>query len=160
VSAAEIVLGLVMLAGLVGVLLPILPGLFLILGAGVVWIPVADPGPLGWVVVGVMALLALAGTAATVWIGGRRAVRSGAPRWVLAAGAFGTVVGFFVIPVIGALIGGPIGIFVAELARVRDVPRAWASTVEAVKGVGLGIVVQFVAGVAMIAVWVVGVLTI
>jgi uncharacterized protein YqgC (DUF456 family) len=77
---------------------------------------------------------------------------------VLTAGALGAVVGFFVVPVVGALLGGPAGIFVAELARVREPSRAWASTLEALKGVGLGIVVQFVAGVAMIAVWVMGVL--
>jgi len=158
-SAAEVVLGLVMLAGLVGVVVPVLPGLILILGAGLVWIPVADPGPAGWVVVGVMAALAVAGTSATVWIGGRRAARSGVPRWVLTAGAVGAVIGFFVVPVVGALLGGPAGIFVAELARVGDPSRAWAATLEALKGVGLGILVQFVAGVAMIAVWVVGVLT-
>jgi uncharacterized protein len=159
VSAAEVLLGLVMLAGLVGVVVPVLPGLVLILGAGIVWVPVADAGPAGWAVIGAMALLAVAGTAATVWIGGRRAARSGVPRWVLTAGAVGAVIGFFVVPVVGALLGGPAGIFVAELARVRDPTRAWASTVDALKGVGLGIVVQFVAGVAMIAVWAVAVLT-
>ena len=77
---------------------------------------------------------------------------------MLTAGAVGAVIGFFVVPVVGALLGGPAGIFVAELARVRDPSRAWASTLEALKGVGLGIVVQFVAGVAMIAVWAVAVL--
>lgn len=157
-SVAEVLLGLVMLAGLVGVVVPVLPGLLLILGAGIVWVPIAGAGAAGWVVVGAMALLAAAGTAATVWIGGRRAARSGVPRWVLTAGAVGAVIGFFVVPVVGALLGGPAGIFVAELARVRDPSRAWASTLEALKGVGLGIVVQFVAGVAMIAVWAVAVL--
>ena len=78
---------------------------------------------------------------------------------MLTAGAVGAVIGFFVVPVVGALLGGPTGIFVAELARVRDPSRAWASTLEALKGIGLGIVVQFVAGVAMIAVWVVAVLS-
>jgi hypothetical protein len=56
------------------------------------------------------------------------------------------------------LIGWPAGVFVAELARHRHPGPAWASTKEALKGLGIGVAVQFVAGIAMIALWAVAVL--
>jgi hypothetical protein len=77
---------------------------------------------------------------------------------VLVAGVAGAVAGFFLIPVVGALIGWPAGVFVAELARHRHPGPAWASTKDVLKSLGLGVAVQFVAGVAMIALWVLAVL--
>jgi hypothetical protein len=68
------------------------------------------------------------------------------------------VIGFFVIPVAGLLIGFVLGVFLAELAQRRDRRRAWASTVQAVKGVALSVGVEFVAALLATAVWVAGVL--
>ncbi len=157
VSAAEIVLLVVMLAGLVGVVVPVLPGLLLIFGAGVVWAFAEGGGLERWVVVLAMGVLAALGTLAPHALSGRRTGATGVPGWVLLAGVAGSIVGFFVLPVVGALAGFPAGVFVAELARVRDPHQAWRATIEALKGMGWGIAVQFAAGVAMIAVWAVGV---
>lgn len=57
-----VLVGLVMLVGLLGVIVPLLPGTALVLAAGVAWavLVVAD-GSTRWVVVGVMAALFLAG---------------------------------------------------------------------------------------------------
>jgi len=60
--------------------------------------------------------------------------------------------------VIGALIGFPAGVFVAELVRHRRPGPAWRATLDALKGVGLGIAMQLTAGVVMIGVWVSAVL--
>jgi uncharacterized protein YqgC (DUF456 family) len=102
--------------------------------------------------------IAILGIAAPTWVSGRRATAAGLPGWVLLAGVAGAVAGFFLIPVVGALIGWPAGVFVAELARHRHPGPAWASTKEVLKNLGLGVAVQFVAGVAMIALWVLAVL--
>ena len=156
----EIVALIAMVVGLVGVIVPVLPGLLLILGAGIVWAIAQDVGGIGWAVVVAMGVLAAVGTVAPYRLSGRRASDTGVPGWVLFAGAVGAVIGFFVIPVVGALIGGPAGIFVAELLRHRSPPVAWRSTVEAMKGIGIGVLIQFGMGVAMIGVWVLGVLAI
>ena len=75
------------------------------------------------------------------------------PGWVLFAGAVGcSSSGSIVIPVVGALIGGPTGIFVAEFLRHRNPAVAWRSTMEALKGIGIGVLIQFGVGVAMIGV--------
>jgi uncharacterized protein YqgC (DUF456 family) len=158
VNGFEILLGLVMLVGLIGVLVPVLPGLLLIAAAAVVWALVERPGPWGWAAVAVIAVIAILGIAAPTWLSGRRATAAGLPGWVLLAGVAGAVAGFFLIPVVGALIGWPVGVFVAELVRHRHPGPAWASTKDALKGMGVGVAVQFVAGVAMIALWAAAVL--
>jgi uncharacterized protein YqgC (DUF456 family) len=154
-SGFDLLIALVMLVGLVGVIIPVLPGLVLIWAAGLAW-GVAEGGAGAWAVVALLTILGGVGLAATSVLAGRRAARAGAPGWVLAAGAAGTVVGFFVIPVVGALVGGPAAMLVAEIVRLRDLEAAWRSTAEVLKGVGIGVLVQFVAGVAMIAVWAIG----
>ena len=149
----DVLVGLAMLVGLVGVLIPLLPGLPLILVAAFVWV-VADGADAGqWVVFGLMAAIIVAATVASSVIPARRAAAAGAPWWVLGAGAAGVVIGFFAIPVVGALIGGPIGIYVGELLRLRDGRAAWETTLATLRGIGLGIAIQMVAGVAAIAIW-------
>jgi uncharacterized protein YqgC (DUF456 family) len=156
-STTEGVLVVVMLIGLVGVVVPIFPGLILVMGAGVVW-ALDVGGTTAWIVVVAMIAVGVAGYVASSVLPARRAATSGAPGWVVLAGIVGMVVGFFAIPVVGALIGFPAGVFVAELARHRQPGPAWRSTWEALKSVGLGIAIQLVAGVAMIAIWAGGVI--
>jgi len=151
-SSLEVVVGLVMLVGLVGVVVPVFPGLVLVAGAGLVWaIDLGGPG--AWTVFAVMAAIAVGGIVASSVLPARRASAAGAPTWVVVAGVAGLVIGFFVVPVVGALVGFPAGVFVAELARHRHPGPAWRATWEALKNVGLGIAIQLAAGVAMIAVW-------
>jgi hypothetical protein len=157
VSAQEIVLGLVMVVGLVGVVVPVFPGLILVAGAGFVW-AVQRGGSGAWAVFAAMAIVGVAGIATSSVLPARRVAASGAPAWVVAAGAVGLVVGFFVVPVVGALIGFPTGVFVAELARHRHPGPAWRATWEALRSVGLGIALQLGAGVVMIGVWLAAVL--
>jgi uncharacterized protein YqgC (DUF456 family) len=157
VSQLEVVLGIVMLVGLVGVIVPVFPGLILVIGAGFVW-ALQRGGPGAWVVFAIIAAVGIAAIAASSVLPARRASSAGAPAWVVAAGAVGLVVGFFVVPVIGALIGFPAGVFVAELVRHRRPGPAWRATWDALKGVGIGIAIQLGAGVVMIGVWVAAVL--
>lgn len=156
-SSFEVLLGLLMLAGLVGVLVPVLPGLLLIAGSGVAW-ALADPGPARWVVAVTLVVLAVGAMAAGAIVPARRATAAGAPRSALVAGAVGMILGFFLVPVIGALVGFPAGIFVAERIRLRDGRAARATTIATLKGAALGIGIQLVAGVAMIAIWAAAVL--
>jgi uncharacterized protein YqgC (DUF456 family) len=152
VSVFEAVLGLLMIVGLVGIVVPALPGLLLIAGAAVAW-AVADPRPARWVVALTLVALAAGATVAAAILPARRAATAGAPRSSLVAGAVGMVLGFFLVPVVGALLGFPAGVFVAERLRLRDGRAARATTIAILKGIGIGIGIQLVVGVAMIAVW-------
>ena len=78
------------------------------------------------------------------------------PTSTLVAGALAGLVGFFVIPVVGLLVGFPVGVYVAERARV-GADLAWPSTKAALRALGVSILLELVAGVLAAGVWVVGV---
>jgi len=78
------------------------------------------------------------------------------PGRTLWAGAALGVVGFFVIPVVGLVIGFVLGVHLAERARVGG-REAGASTVAALRAVGLSIAIEMLAGLLAAATWVAGV---
>jgi uncharacterized protein len=152
-----VLVGLLMVAGIVGVLLPVLPGLLLIWAAGLWWTIADGGGPARWTVLAVMTALLAVGTVAKYVLPARSAAARGAPLGTLAFGAVCAVVGFFVIPVVGLIVGGVFGIYLAEWARLRDPGRAWDSTRAALVAIGIGLLIEFTAGVLMFGVWLLGV---
>lgn len=154
----EVLVGVVMVVGLVGVVVPVLPGLLLSFLAVVAWALLDGGGWIRWLTVVLVGLVALGGYVLGTVLPSRHTSQAGVPDWVVLAGAVGMVVGFFVIPVVGIVVGGVLGVWLAELARTRDPGSAWRVTVATLKGFGIGAAVQFAAGVAMIAVWLAGVL--
>ena len=149
----DLLVGLGMIVGLVGVVIPFLPGLPIIVASAVVWAAMSGSGTGGWVVAGTVTAIAIAGMVAGTVLPARRAADRGATWWVLAMGATGLVVGAIVIPVVGALVGWPVGIFAAEWLRTRHMGSAWRTTRSTLAGQGLGIAVQLATGVTAVAVW-------
>ena len=142
--------------GLVGVLVPLLPGTLLVYAAIAVWAFV-EQNTVGWVVLGVVtAVLGASLLIKYLWPVKRMRAADVSPT-TLAAGAVAGVIGFFVIPVLGLLIGFVLGVYLAELAHRRDQRRAWASTVHAVKGAALSVGVELAGGLLATAAWVIGV---
>jgi uncharacterized protein YqgC (DUF456 family) len=148
-----VVAGLLIAGGIVGILLPVLPGLMLVLAGIAVWaVPRNDA--VGWTVLAAAAAIVVLGTVAKYLLPGRRLRDSGVPSRTLLAGAVLGVVGFFVIPVVGLFIGFVLGVFVAELARLGDSGLAWPSTRGALQAVGWSILIELAAGLIAAAVWV------
>ena len=87
----------------------------------------------------------------------RSATGAGAPRSTLLLAAAGAVVGFFVIPVVGIVVGGAGVVFLAELARLCSAGAAWQSTRAVLIGVGVGMLVELCAAASIFAVWLVAV---
>ncbi len=75
----------------------------------------------------------------------------------LVAGGVLGIIGFFVIPVVGLVIGFVLGVFLAELANRRDQRLAWTSTKHAVKGVALSVGVELAGALLATVAWVAGV---
>lgn len=156
-AAGEVLLAVVMAVGLAGVVVPVLPGLLLVWGAGVVWALMDGGGWLRWTVVGVMTLLMAAGTAAGYVLPGRAAAGPQASsRWTLVWAAVGGVVGFFVVPVVGFVLGFVLGVFLAELVARRELAGTWPATVAVLKATGLSIAVQLGCGLLMVLAWAAG----
>ncbi|MFA5711403.1 DUF456 domain-containing protein [Mycolicibacterium sp.] len=138
--------------GLAGIILPVLPGALLVFGSIAVWAFV-ERTTVGWVTLGIVTALFLTAEIIKYLWPVKRMRQAQVRTSVLIIGAVCGIVGFFVIPIIGLLIGFVAGVFVAELASGRDVTRAWVSTVHAVKGALLSIGVELTGALASTIVW-------
>ncbi len=133
-----VVSALLMLAGLAGAVLPVIPGPALVLTGALLYAWHGDFASISW---GVLALLAALTALSFVldWaasIIGARA--SGAGRWGIIGSCIGACAGFIIANVAGAVIGMFAGACVFELARGRDLRTSLK--------VGFGTFVGFLAG--------------
>jgi uncharacterized protein YqgC (DUF456 family) len=156
-TTGQLLVGLVMVAGVVGVVVPVLPGLLLSFAAGLVWVWQDGGGPTRVLVGVVLTGLLVAGTSAKYLLPARSATGAGAPRSTLLAGVLGAVAGFFLIPFLGVVVGGVGAVYLAELRRLRDGRAAGRSTWAVLKAVGIGMLVELVAAVLMLGTWLLGV---
>lgn len=153
-SWLEVAVAVAIAIGLLGILVPVLPGGLLILAAILVW--ASELGErTAWVVFGVAAALTLAGAVAKYVVPGRRLKETGIPATTQWTGVAFGVVGFFIVPVIGLFLGFVLGVYVAERRRLGVEP-AWPSTKAALRAVGLSILIELAAGVLAAGCWVVG----
>lgn len=152
-------LGLGMALGLAGVVVPAVPGLLLVAVVAVIW-AVLEGGAGPWVVVAVMLVVLGLGTVAKYVLPSRTLREAGAPWSTLVLGVVGAIVGFFVIPVVGLLVGGVLGVWLGELRRLRDGRAARRSTWATLKAIGIGMLLELAAGIVAVLVWVTGVLLI
>jgi uncharacterized protein YqgC (DUF456 family) len=153
-SGTVVVCGLLVVVGLFGIVVPVLPGTLLVaLGIGLWAYDIGSAG--AWVTFAVALLLLVVGAVVKYAVPGRR-LKATVPTRTLVVGGLCAVVGFFVIPVVGALVGFPIGIYLAERIRV-GAAGAWPSTKAALRAVGVRILIELAAAVAATVVWVTGV---
>jgi len=75
---------------------------------------------------------------------------------LLAGGVLG-LIGFFVVPVVGLVLGFVLGIWLAERARLGP-RRAGPATRHALTAVGLSLLVELAAALAIAVIWVFGLL--
>jgi uncharacterized protein YqgC (DUF456 family) len=143
-----------MVVGLVGTVVPVVPGLVLIAGAAAVYGIVEGFGTVGWVAMSLIAALGLLGVAAGIALPRRAASGADAGSASMLLGVVGAVAGAFVIPVVGMPIGGALGIYLGERLRSVSHQQAWRATLATVKGFGLAALAQLGVGVAMVLTWV------
>ncbi len=144
-----------LLLGLVGTLVPFLPGHLILFFAAVAhWLMLRQDSGVEWwtfVVLGVLLILSqlfefLSGAAGTRWFGGTR--------WGAAGALIGGIVGIFFIP-LGLILGPLIGSMFCEFVFAKkEVRPATISGVGSVLGTVAGMVIKIIVGVLMI-VWLV-----
>jgi uncharacterized protein YqgC (DUF456 family) len=155
VNGVEVLVGLAIIVGLAGIIVPVLPGAVLIGAAILAWAFHVDTRT-GWVVLVVALGWLLAGAVLKYVVPGRRLSEAGVPNRTLWAGAALGIVGFFVIPVIGLFVGFVVGVYAAERARLGGA-AAGASTRAALRAAGVSILIELVSGTAAAATWAAGV---
>jgi uncharacterized protein YqgC (DUF456 family) len=155
VSPTEILISVLIAVGIAGIIVPVLPGTLLVLGAILVW-ALEIGTQTGWIILTLCAALLVSGSVVKYLVPGRRLKASGVPNRTLLVGALLAFVGFFVVPVVGMLIGFVLGIYLAERGRV-GAAAAWPSTTGALKAVGFSILIELLAAFLAAVTWVVGV---
>ena len=153
-SLTEVIVALAIAVGLVGILVPILPGGLLIVVAVLVW--AADLGSgTAWTVFAVATTLVVLGGVVKYVVPGRRLKDAGIPSSTQWTGVALGVVGFFVVPVLGLFIGFVLGIYLAERRRLGPA-AAGPSTKASLRAVGLSILIELLAGALAAGTWVAG----
>jgi uncharacterized protein YqgC (DUF456 family) len=153
VEVATVLAAVLIAVGIVGIVLPVLPGLALVVVGVAVWaVPRGDV--VAWTVLGIVVAIVVLGSVAKYLLPGRSLRESGVPGRTIAAGAVLGVIGFFVIPVLGLFLGFVLGVYLAELARLGGRESAWPSTRRALAAVGWSIVIEMATGLLAAAVWV------
>ncbi|QYN33126.1 DUF456 domain-containing protein [Pseudonocardia sp. DSM 110487] len=152
-EVVTVLAAVLVVVGIVGIALPILPGLVLVVAGVAVW-AIARADAVAWIVLGIVVAIVLVGSVVKYLLPGRRLRDSGVPGRTIAAGAVLGVVGFFVIPVLGLFIGFVLGVYLSELARLGGHEVAWPSTRRALAAVGWSIVIEMATGLIAAAVWV------
>ncbi|MBN1439278.1 MAG: DUF456 domain-containing protein [Anaerolineales bacterium] len=147
-----------MLLGLAGVLLPLLPGIELI------WLAALGYGILngftwgGALAMGVITLLLLAGLSSDIWITGLGLKSAGTSLGSMLLGGMLLVFGSLLLTPLAGILLGLAALAALEYRRHRDWRKAAASAGTALAGCGLSFGVKLLIGLAMIGVWVLWVL--
>jgi uncharacterized protein YqgC (DUF456 family) len=152
-----LICGFAIFVGLIGTVLPILPGGVLIAIAVLVWALVVQTVA-GWLVLVAVVLFITAGAVLKYLTAGKKMVSSGVPNMSLVAGGLLGIVGFFAIPVVGLPLGFVAGLGAAEYYRLRDWRAARNSSLNALGAVGIGILVELGAALLAAATWLAAVL--
>jgi hypothetical protein len=110
--------------------------------------------PTGWITLGLVTLLLGAGAVVKYAVPSRRLQAVGVPTRTVVVGGLLGVVGFFVIPVIGLLVGFVLGVYLSELQRVGRA-HAWSTSKAAMRAAGLSMLIELAAGLGAAVTWVV-----
>lgn len=141
---------LLLLVGILGTFLPVLPGLLLSL-CGLLIYKFGTDSSLSMVYIWMFVFLTILSIILNYVIPARTNRKYGGTRWGSVGSIIGTILGMFFIPLpFGFLIGMFLGVFVGELLHdAKDKKKAWNSTKGAFIGFLYGTGFNFMVGLAM-----------
>ena len=143
-----------MLVGLIGLVVPIFPGLVVIWGSVLGYALAAGfKPPWGIVFFVLITVLMLVGSVIDNIFIGAKVLQRGGSWWTLAIATVGGLAGSLLLPPLGGLVGALLGAFLFEFIRQRHWRKALQLTGGMAMGCGWAFVVRFLMGVVMIALW-------
>ncbi|MGD8791176.1 MAG: DUF456 domain-containing protein [Anaerolineae bacterium] len=154
-NALALTLSLVlMLVGLLGTVLPVLPGTILIFAGALLYAFLEGFQIVGWPTLALLGVLTGLATTAELWAASVGAKVGGASGWSVLAGLAGGLVGLLFFSLPGAIAGAVMGVLISEMVRVGD----WQKALKAGGGWAVGwlisAVVQVAVGLAMVAIFI------
>jgi len=144
---------LTMLVGLLGLIIPIFPGLVVIWIGGLAYGIITGFEFPAWLIFSILTVIMITGSLLDNVVMGKQAHKQGAS-WlsIILAILFG-IVGTFIIPIIGGFLGAILALFIAEWIRRKN----WRDAINATSGLAVGcgwaIVLRFGLGIVMIVLW-------
>ncbi|MGH8871006.1 MAG: DUF456 domain-containing protein [Acidimicrobiia bacterium] len=147
----ELAVGLIIIVSLFGVVVPVLPGLALEVGAIFVW-ALLKGGAVAWGVAIAAIVLGGAGTFIKYSVPKRRLNEVGIPNRTLLLATAVAIVGLFAIPVVGAPIGFVATVYLSERVRVGP-EQAWPATKSSLGAVATSIGIELATGLLIAAIW-------
>ncbi|WP_232715503.1 DUF456 domain-containing protein [Gordonia metallireducens] len=147
----ELLVAAVIFVGLVGIVVPILPGTLLIACALLVWAIVV--GGWAWSVFAAALLVLVVGEVIKYLVAGKSLRTDGIPNRTVVVGGIVGIVGFFVVPVIGLLLGFVVGAVAAELVRTQSLELAWRGAVAALKAAAKTIGIELLFALVATGIW-------
>ena len=149
-SLIQLLCIVLLIVGILGTVLPVLPGLLLSL-CGLLIYKFGTDAPLSMVYIWIFVFLTAISVVLNYVIPAKTTRKYGGTRWGSIGSIIGTIAGMFLIPVpFGFLIGMFLGVFVGELLHdANDKKKAWNSTKGALIGFLYGTGFNLIVGLAM-----------
>jgi hypothetical protein len=142
-----------MLVGLIGLVIPVYPGLNIIWIAALIYAIVDGFSWPAWLYFSFITIFMLIGNLADNYFIGARARRTGASWLAIGVGYAAGIAGTFIIPIVGGIVFSILGVLVVEMIRKKDWKIAWLTTKEMALGFGWAVVVRLGIGAIMISIW-------
>lgn len=142
-----------MLTGLAMLLLPILPGLWVMWIAALVYALGTGFGTTAIIFMVIITILTVTGGLMDNILMGAKARVSGASWLAIGVALLGAVIGSILLPPLGGLLLAVAGLFLVEYLRIKDWRKALESTKGLALGCGWGVIARFGFGVLVLLVW-------
>ncbi|HKJ12114.1 MAG TPA: DUF456 domain-containing protein [Ornithinimicrobium sp.] len=152
-TAIAVISALLMLVGIVGIVVPVLPGLFFVWLGVLLW-SVSETSATGWAVLSAVTVVGAAGIVLQYLIPGQRMRAAGVKTSTMVAGVVVAILCGIAVPVVGAVVGFPLGIYAVQRVRRHEHQAAWRSTVSALRAIGLNILIELATALVIVAIWV------
>ncbi len=148
------------LVGIVGIIVPILPGMLLVWFTVVVYAWRTGFEAVGWPTLIFITLIALVAGLSNIWLPLLGAKKTGAAKRAMFLGVVGAILGTFFIPLplLGTVIGYALGVFLGEFLKQRDLKLAFRASLGGVAGWGISTIVEICAAIFILVVFVIQVL--
>jgi uncharacterized protein YqgC (DUF456 family) len=151
-----------MLVGLVGIIIPILPGMLLIWLSVLAFAVVEGFKSVDWITFSILTAIALVVGTADIWMSLLGAKTGGASGRSMIFGAAGSILGFIFLgplfPPLGSLFGGAIGyaagVLLGQYHKYRDWRMAAKAAVGGLAGWGVSTAIQLGGGILIIALFI------
>ncbi len=152
-----VIAALLMLVAIGGIIFPIVPGSPVAIITMIAWAWILG-STASWATGVIAAALALVGWSASLVLTGRTMRRERIPNGPILIAAAAAIIGFFIIPFFGLFIGFVLGLFGAEYYRRKDPSAALRASIETLKAMGVGMLIEIGCVIVAIGVFGVGVL--